>query len=531
MQFVVRLHEDIHAELSGVPTGMGMRTVTGRQMLASSTYFHERIHWWQHAGSTLGLFLSLAYPAQTHVNYTRLKAILDAVGPVKSLRRLDQTNARSFTAGMQKELSIVLNNWHDIEFCRWLALVPELIEAAVKDPYFESLGHAYSVTWGNGVLLISEALNPTRSFVPDPYEWEAALQDLRDHRVEDFYYGSSPVRLARIGARLIFEGQARFSQLQHLHFGAPDTADWRLFDDLGMLQPDYTAAFRAFLTAVGAPWPDSPGGPEVALFLAICDVAINPTEGFPFPVSDFPSWRMNLDPGIRFLKLCEAAAAHPDLLTAVRAFTRSEYEEVTETLTRSLDWPSPLASCARVRGWERQPSFVKLEEEDARFIFDNRDLPVRVFTARYLAFQRDKLRYPELLVWPGAFTGGRDHEHPLDRVLDVFGQHEPLFVDVPGGEVRPALLAGRPHEAIYHTFNAFHAYSASYQLVRQWHVADGPFDLDFGWLTPDADPVDTDSWAKDIFASAFGKRIDEFEILPAETTPSETDLSDRGDPS
>lgn len=514
MQFVVRLHDDVHAELDDVPAGLGLRTVSGRQALASSTYFHEKIHWWQHVGSTLGLFLSLSYPAQTHVNYTRLKGLLRDIGPVKSLRTLDATNARPMTADVRSELNIVLNNWHDIEFCRWLAVVPQRISAAVEDPYFESIGHAYNMTWGNVVLMIGDALDPARSFIPDPYSWTPALEDLRARRVEDYYYGS-PVRLATIGARLIFEGQARFCQLQNLHFGSPQTADWNLFESLGMLQPDYTAAFRAFLAAIGSPWPESVGSGEVALFLVICDLAINPTEGFPYPVSNFETWRTNLDPGLRFYRLCRAAASHLNLLRVVNQFTRAEYEEVSETLTRALSWPSPLESCALVRSWEKHASFAGLEREDASFSFENKDLPVRVFVARYLDFQRDKLRYPELFVWPGAFMGSRPHDLPIQTVVDVFERHEPLFVDAPGGEVRPTLRVGRNQDAIYETFNAFYAYSASYQLVRQWHIADGPFDLNFGWLSPDAAGHETATWAKNIFSNAFGVSLDDVEALPS----------------
>jgi hypothetical protein len=466
MRFVVRLNDEVHAELSSVPVGVGMRAVSGPEALALATYFHETIHWWQHVGSTLGLFLSLSYPLQTHIDHTRLKVILRDVGAVKSLLALNRTNAKPMTRDTEQELNIILNNWHDIEFCRWLALSPERAPEIVNEPYFDSVGHAYNITWANAVVLIRGALDPTHSFLPNPHEWEPAFQEMRDARVEDYYYGS-PVRLSPIGARPIFEGQARFCQIQSIHFGSPDTANWSLFDALGMLNSYYTTAFKTFLKILGLPWPASPGGPEVGLFLAICDVSINPTEGFPYPITDFASFRANLDPGLRFIKLCQTAATIPELARVVQRFTLDEYEEVTETLTRRLSWRSPLQACATVRRWEQHPTFRALELEDAAFRFAEQDLPVRLFVARYLDFQRDKLRHPELLVWPGAFMGSREHGLPVETVIDTFARHGPLFVDVPGGEVRPALIAGRDQESIYETFNSFYAYSASYELVRQ----------------------------------------------------------------
>jgi hypothetical protein len=512
MQFVVRLHDEVHAELEDVPPGVAIRTVTGRQALAHATYFHERIHWWQHVGSTYGLVMSLSYPAQTHVNYTRLRDLLRSIGPVKSLRTFNRLRGDGLKPGVREELNIVLNNWHDIEYCRWLSLVPQLIQEAVKDPYFESIGHAYNVTWGNVVLLISDSIDPARTVLPDPYEWEVNFAKLREDKTEDYFYGSR-VQLSTIGARLIFEGQARFSQLQSLYFSRPKQADWNLFASLGMLNDDYTAAFRAFLAAVNRPWPATPADPEVAAFLAICDVAMNPSEGFPFAIEDFSRLRMNLDPGIRFVKLCRALAASPELLDLVCDYSRPEYEEFVESLARSLNWISPIGIAERVGTWSGHDPVGMLLEEDAQFRFKNTDLPVRVFLGRFFEFQRDKFLYPQLLVWPGAFATDAKRDVETSVVIEVLERQAPLFVDVAGGEVRPSLLPGRAPTAVYDTFNAFHTYSASYQLVRQWHVIDGPFDPDFAWLTPTSEAAVMAAWAERIFSDAFGVSTAAFEIL------------------
>src|ERR1043166_5494801 len=67
MQFVLRLHPDIHAALENAPTGIVQAgEIDFNAFQAFSTYLHETIHWWQHMGSTSGLLLSLTYPAHLH---------------------------------------------------------------------------------------------------------------------------------------------------------------------------------------------------------------------------------------------------------------------------------------------------------------------------------------------------------------------------------------------------------------------------------------------------------------------------------
>jgi hypothetical protein len=173
LQFVVRLHPDLHEQLQGLPPGVNPpRSFGATQALALSTYYHETIHWWQHVGSTLGLFLSLAYPAQTHINYAYLKKVLELIGPVKSLKTFQVAPPRSITNEAEQQLNIVLNNWHDIEFCRCLTLLPEYARAYLRDRYFECIGHSFHITWASALQLVGAAADPTHSFLPDPRAWD-----------------------------------------------------------------------------------------------------------------------------------------------------------------------------------------------------------------------------------------------------------------------------------------------------------------------------------------------------------------------
>lgn len=506
MQFAVRLHPDVQAKLSTTVRGVykGNRVDTS-VALAFGTYFHETIHWWQHIGSTLGLILSLCYPAQAHVNYPHLRRLLDLIGPVKSLRSF-KALAGQITPNAESELNIALNNWHDIEHCRRIALRPEFAEVITRHEYFESIGHGYSITWASCVGVIAGSADRHFAMLPNVDNWEDPFDDLDEHRVEGYHHKSRVV-LVSTGARAIFEGQARFSQLQYLHFSSGTKPEWDVFRSLGMLSGEYIAAFEHFLALIDETWPPSVGSPAVALFLAICDIAINPGEGFPFDIRRFETFIEDVDPGFRFFRLSTATRARKsDLMNAVADFSRAGYLHVAKVLSAALHWRSPIEICQRIANWPRlSPEAAAIAKEDVTFQYGERNLPIRVFTGRFMTFQRNKLEYPEFFVWPGAYaSGGANVPLAGEIVQDLFAQHEPLFIVAPNEEIRPALIVGRKRDDIQNMFNAFYTWTVSYDLVRQWHVADGPFEIDFGWINPNKPTAEMKKWASRIFEQFYG---------------------------
>jgi len=408
---------------------------------------------------------------------------------------------------------VILNNWHDIEFCRRLMLDPHGSEHVLRDAYFESVGHGYQILWRTGLWLLSGALDPDLIVLPDPRRWEDAFQVLKQEKTKNFTYGE-PNLLPDLGAFDLFEGQARFTQLQYLHFASGAELDWDDFRSAGFLGDVYTRAFAGFLHGLDEPWPTSVGDPLVATFLAACDLAINPTEGFPFDIRHAPSFVFDVDPGFRFIRIVKALRSTQTLRRNVTSFSRDEYIELTETVSEGLLWPSPLAAAERIAVWrDAQPAVASLIQEDAEFRFTNANLPVRLFAGRFLAFQRDKLRMPEFFAWPGACMVSQSGSTSLGDAGDAFYANAALFLDAPNGEVRPHLLVGRKTEDIYKTFQAFFAWISTYDLVRQWHVERGPFIMDYDWLTPGVSPEQVESWGAATFASVFNVRPQDFWIL------------------
>jgi hypothetical protein len=163
--------------------------------------------------------------------------------------------------------------------------------------------------------------------------------------------------------------------------------------------------------------------------------------------------------------------------------------------------------------WVSVETVAQLLAEDSASRFKSTHLPVRVFAARFLAFQREKFEHPELLVWPGAYSGREQTVVPVEQIVDTFAAHEPLFVEDDTGTVRSNIIAGRDREAMSETFTQFYAFNATYQLVREWIIRDGPFELDFDWLAPQHTPAEIKDWAEDEFHRAFGVHLGDFALV------------------
>ena len=515
LQYTVRLRPDLYNLLNEAErTEQFARLGSSPVLSAMSTYLHETIHWWQHVGSTAGLLLSLGYPAQVHVNHQDLRTLVGALGPRKSLRRLDLNRVQA-APDVRTSLNRVLNYWHDIEFCSRLMLQPQNAQAWLSDTYFESVGHSYQIAWSSGLWLLSSTMDPGLELLPDPRTWADAFNDLERRRVTGFYYGSR-VEVMPVGAREIFEGQARFAQLQYLYFTSGGTLDMQWFATHGMLSGVYVEAFSFFLEILGEDVPPSVDHPLVGLFLLVCDLAINPGEGFPFDILHAESFLISADPASRFYFFAIAVRdRHPGLKQYVTAYSREEYVAVSELLTAELVSPSPMDIASRVGEWVSQSARVReLMEEDRTFRFADGNLPVRVFLTRFIRFQQDKQRWPQYFTWPGVYMMDlQDQEVPLERAHELFREHEPLFLHVPDGEVRPRLMPGRDPAAVQETFDQFYIWNASYALVRQWIAVDGPFRFDFEWLTNRFSNEDLTRWASEIFEEDYGVSPGQFEIV------------------
>lgn len=447
--FVLRLSPEVHRKLSKFPDVKFRTNVDFDTAQAMSTYLHETVHWWQHIGSTTGLMLSLIFPAHEHANHNHLLRLLATTGPKKSLRQLSELMPRDgdpdTLAGMA---TIVVNNQCDLEFFRALITNPTLIYQAINDPYFDCIGHAYVMAYAKILLILGRTFDNDFQFLPDPRPWEATFATLRNAKVAGFFHGSD-IKVAPIGAYHIFEGQARFVQLQYLYFASRGQFNWNDARSSGLLEGVYIVAFKYFLRLTQVEWLVSINSPVIGLFLLIRDIACNPGEGFPLPLVTPDTFISDIDPGIRFIFLCRAIPMScKEVTRTIQKYSRDEYFEVSERLTKSLHLYSPVAVYKELVCWMRESvNFYALSNRHRSFDCDNVNIPIQFLLGHNLAFAEDKLRYPEFFCWPGVSMGGADRS--MD-VGEIFSRHSARFMDkeddatvypvIPAGAMKQSLM-------------------------------------------------------------------------------------------
>lgn len=517
MRFVLRLSPRNHELIDSLTRGVySVGSLSSEALQAYSTYIHETVHWWQHVGATSGLLLSLSYLAQTHSSMAELRQVIADFGPKKPLKRWADEILRREGQSAQAKLrmaNIAVNNALDVEYYKLFALDPKKnARRLMEQQHFESVGHGYHIAYGQLLGLLSAAMDPEFLVLPSARDWDEQFTRLTKEKHEGFYWGS-PIGISPVGLHAIYEGQARFIQLQFLNAAcsnSPTCQDWR---EMGYLSGIYVEAFECFLKLSESDWPKDISDPIVGLFLLICDLAINPTRGFPLDIECFEDFIIDVDVGIRFARLSMAVAGLPHLRTAIRSYSREEYVEVSELLTAEVGYDHPLAALEEVAQWiDQSTGLDRLMSEHKTFNFETTNLPIRVFFSHFVSFTRDKLARPEFFCWPGAWmVGAGAHD---SETTEIWLRHLSLFTDrgdKPG--VYPRQWPDREEKAVRAVFEDFYGTMALYDLTRQWILRDGPFVCDYAWLSENYSQSHADAWADDSFQQVFGVSLKDFDIL------------------
>lgn len=515
LDFAVRLRPDLHATLESQPVDPSMRQGESWDVAkAFSTYLHETVHWWQHIGTPAGLMLSFLQPAHAHVNRSRLDEVLVRHGAVKPLiglaERLLETNK-----GPDQSLNYALNNWHDLESFRKLVIDPVgLVSSVAADPYFLSVGHSYHMAIVSTNWLIGATVDPHYSVLPHPLDWEDAVGKLRESEATGFYLGS-PIEIPSIGAKDIFEGQARFSQLQYLFGASGGRLSWDEIRGIGMLKGVYVSAFEEFLTMAEEDWPATVDDPIVGLFLLICDVALSPSEGIFLPMTDPSALIWSTDPAWRFIFLCRRAKEEGyDFKRSIRAYSAEEYWEVSQRLSDLILSPSPRQLAEAIRRYaEEHPEWKLLMEEDQTFQYSEGNFPIRVLLGRFTRVQCDKLISPQFFCWPGMCMTSLRQALDDQTVSSLFAEHAALFINRTDLDVYPRAVPGKDEETLQRLLDIFYTWVSIYEMTRQWLVGDGPFEYDYSWLTSKFTNFVIKEWADRNFISSSGVHPDAFAIL------------------
>lgn len=518
LKFVLSLSPRVHELIDELTDGdeIKIKNPTQEHFEAYSTYIHETIHWWQHIGSTSGLLLSVSYPAITFINFSILQEIIAEFGLKKPLKKWADEILLTEGEAAQKKLSsvnTVVNNTLDIHFYQHFATTPKkAAECFGSSNNFESLGHTYHMAYSQLNRVIATTFDQNFDLIPHPREWQIKFKELNKRKYEGFYYGS-PLRIAPIGLHAIYEGQAKFIQLQFLTsiFSNVSFNDWI---DSGHLFGVYLEAFNYFLELSESAKPESIDDPIAALFLLICDLAINPSKGFPLKIVNYESFIQDVDVGIRFSRLCTAVKHLPELREYIKLYSYEEYLYVSSQLTSFTDYDNPIKVLTELVSWlDSSPELCKMMDEYTDFTYDKTNLPLRVLFSHFLAFTKDKLSNPEFFCWTGKWMVAKEESISKD-LKNLWLRHLSLFCDRPDKRgVYPRLWPNRDEKNIQEMFKSFYSLTSLYDLTNQWILDEGEFKFDYYWLSANHDITQVKEWANNSFKQLYGKDLCEFDII------------------
>lgn len=520
-RFALRLSPVVHELVESITkkADAGDTTFTSDELQAYSTYLHETVHWWQHKGSTSGFIRSILYPIQTHSNLSHLRNIATALPPQKPIKILALNGELGRLPSGSTEVgdiaNTVTNNYMDTEFYLALTLKPKLAEDIYYNPYFEAAGHSFLITYSLVLGAIQELIDKDGPLFPDPQIFADNLTDLKLRRVRGYYYGSEIIR-APVGLLHLYEGQARFIQLQFLALSCNGLSLTEA-KSRGMLNGVYGDAFYEFLKISESPEPEDLISPLVALFLFICDMAINPTVGFLASIDDYESFFLDADPGIRFAILCKAVATDaPELRSFVTSYSFAEYHALAQRLGEVTGLGNHLTDLTRLKEHaSAHCDAASLMREHHSFKFAPNNIALRLLTGEFLTFVSDRVENPEFFCWTGYWLtqGGGEEQREL------WLKHLSLFSDkADDGALFPRNLHGRNEGDVQEVFNQFFAAIILFDLSKQWVLNLGQFKLDYSWLTSDVSPAFLER-VNGVFHRNYGVNLDEFFLLEQPSLP------------
>lgn len=245
------------------------------------------------------------------------------------------------------------------------------------------------------------------------------------------------------------------------------------------------------------------------MFLLICDIAINPTTGFPFDIENFENFIADVDVGIRFCRLTFALKEKNYLSYRLNNYSKEEYLYLCHELCEHTGYDHPAEALQEILSWKNSTEkFDTLMKEYENFDFSQSNQPIRVMFSHFVEFCEDKLNRPEFFCWPAKYLIGKNSN---DDIKELWLKHLSIFGDHAYKKgVYPRLRSDRPKENVQKTFNDFYGGTALYDLTQQWILKDGGFKMNYNWLSNDFNENDIYEWANKTFQSVYGINLEEF---------------------
>jgi hypothetical protein len=189
--------------------------------------------------------------------------------------------------------------------------------------------------------------------------------------------------------------------------------------------------------------------------------------------------------------------------------------ELSEELSRFIACIPPLWGSAMVVKWIEENEAIKnLLDEESRMIYNPENLPIRLFFSKYIRFQEDKLKYPNVFCWTGKCMTSEVHsELTLKFIEKLFYKHQALFIDNEDGEIQPSIFKGVDEDSIMDSFKSFYTFNTTYDMTMKWINEKGNFSYDYNWLSPYQSKENIMTWVRNNFKDAYGIFPEELDIL------------------
>lgn len=502
-QYVIRLSYSVHNLVESAVKKEG-KNVTWKELQAFSTYLHETVHWWQFKGSTIGFIMSMCFPAQAHSNLEPLQNLAkskSAKKPLISWAEAEMLDGKDHHTPDIAFANSATNNTLDIEFYRALILDRSRLDDIAPQNYFQSTAHSFDIAYNKSISILRAVFDPEAKFLPNPDDWYDALKELEKDRKPGHFYGSTIPQHPIKGLDII-EGQARFIQLQFLSSASEQQLTIQQVEEEGYLKGEYGDAFRFFLESTGSKAPELIDSPLVGLFLLLCDISLNPTEGFPKTITNTDKFPESVDCSYRFTLLCSAVKENPHLKEHIKNYSNKEYFEAAQILTSHCNFEHPHDIPLTVKKWENEQSIIKeLLNQQKEFSYAEDNIVIKVLFSHFLAFNIDKYQDPSFFCWTGKhFNFENKNSHKEELWLKNLSLYSDSSTDQ---TILPRMLPGKSEKNIKNTFNAFYAANIVYSISNQWVMQEGPFKYDFSWLTEQEDPEIVENKAKELFEKIY----------------------------
>ncbi len=504
MQFVLRLRSDIRK-------GLGEMEDSPERIQATSTSIHENIHWWQHIGSNFGFLYSLSYPSLVHIIRDTLKSEDLAFKP---LVKLDQIIYEKTGNAGNRKLNFILNNYYDLHYAKSFALDNLNIYEIQKDRrFFLNMGHCYHMLWDITIASVATIVDQQDNlFLPRRNKWSKEFNFLKENKVSGFFVDSK-MHITPIGIKAIFEGQAVFNQMQFLAVNLNQYLTFEDVEKVGMLHGIYKEAFHLFLEIINLERPQFLLDSIVGLFLLICDISINPNNGFPLDIYDYEGFISKNDPAMRFVSLCKFISNNPQkYIEKISTYSKDEYISLSKELSEGIKCKCSYEGIKEVLSWRSRAEVKKLleEEKDGNYSLEN--LSIRLLVSKFIRFQEDKYEHPNLFCWIGIHANSENPDIDFSTVNKLYLKHHALYTDGADGEIKPVIFDGWNEEQTYRTFNYFYSLNIMYNIAIEWIEKDGEFSYDYKWLL-NKDKEEIIPTIKNNFMKNFKVTLDNIKVL------------------